>query len=118
MSVFKFPKGLCDYLTKPIKKFWWGQKVNERKIHWMTWRSMCLKKGEGGLINHLPEDAYVCNPLEDRNWNTGLINGCFDSGTAQTLLWRSLLVSRQEFLGKRSERYLQCKIWLPGGKRS
>ena len=37
MSVFKFSPGLCEYLMKLIRDFWWGDENDRRKIHWMSW---------------------------------------------------------------------------------
>ena len=33
MGCLKLPLGLCDGIKVMIKKFWWGQKGNRRKIH-------------------------------------------------------------------------------------
>jgi hypothetical protein len=33
MSVFKLPLGLCDELTKMMRRFWWGAKKGKRKTH-------------------------------------------------------------------------------------
>ena len=35
MGYFKLPLGLCDDIEAMIKKFWWGQRENRRKIHWI-----------------------------------------------------------------------------------
>ena len=32
-----------------IRKFWWGQKGDRRKIHWSKWEVLCRTKMEGGL---------------------------------------------------------------------
>lgn len=32
-----------------MARFWWGQKNEERKIHWMGWEKLCLPKCQGGL---------------------------------------------------------------------
>ena len=33
MSCFRLPIGLCQDIEMPIRKFWWGQKGDRRKIH-------------------------------------------------------------------------------------
>jgi hypothetical protein len=33
MSVFKLPLGLCDELTKMIRRYWWGAENGRRKTH-------------------------------------------------------------------------------------
>ncbi|XP_020535519.2 uncharacterized mitochondrial protein AtMg00310-like [Jatropha curcas] len=32
-----------------MTKFWWGQKKDERKIHWLIWYSLCRSKDQGGV---------------------------------------------------------------------
>ena len=49
MSYFKLPVGLCNKLESLIRKFWWGQRGDQRKIHWVKWSTMCKPKGEGGM---------------------------------------------------------------------
>ncbi|XP_057416032.1 uncharacterized protein LOC130710699 [Lotus japonicus] len=49
MSCFKIPDGICDSMASLMSNFWWGQKQNERKIHWMSWSKLCLPKHSGGL---------------------------------------------------------------------
>ena len=51
MSCFKLPLGLCGELESLIRKFWWGQKVDRRKVHWVKWDTLCNpnRKGVWGL---------------------------------------------------------------------
>lgn len=49
MSVFRFPRGLCDEITRNFARFWWGSKENKRKLHWCSWDKLCLPKSLGGL---------------------------------------------------------------------
>ena len=49
MSYFQLPKSLCDELEKMMRNFWWGQKNQESKIAWISWRKMCKPKSLGGL---------------------------------------------------------------------
>jgi hypothetical protein len=49
MSVFKFSAGLCDELTQIIRNFWWGDKNDRRKVHWMSWEKMTRPKSHGGI---------------------------------------------------------------------
>ena len=32
MSCFKLPDSICEELTSMVRKFWWGQKGDERKM--------------------------------------------------------------------------------------
>ena len=34
ISCFRLPVGLCQDIEMLIRKFWWGQKGDRRKIHW------------------------------------------------------------------------------------
>ena len=49
MSCFKLPVGLCSEIESLIRRFWWGQKGERRKIHWVRWDTLCLPKKEGGM---------------------------------------------------------------------
>ena len=49
MSCFKIADSLCDDLTSMIRNFWWGQKVEEKKIAWLRWEKMCEPKSSGGM---------------------------------------------------------------------
>lgn len=35
MSCFKLPLGLCSEIESLIRRFWWGQKGDRRKVHWV-----------------------------------------------------------------------------------
>ena len=49
MGCFKLPLGLCDDIEAMIKKFWWGQRENRRKIHWIRWSELTMSKMVGGM---------------------------------------------------------------------
>ena len=49
MSCFKLPKGLIKEIEILIRKFWWGYKGEQKRIHWISWENLCLPKCEGGL---------------------------------------------------------------------
>ena len=49
MSCFKLPKGLIKEIETLIKKFPWGYRGEQRKIHWISWEKTCQPKGEGGM---------------------------------------------------------------------
>lgn len=49
MSVIKLLITLCAELEHLMNSFWWGQKDNERKIHWVGWDKVCRSKFKGGL---------------------------------------------------------------------
>lgn len=35
MSCFKFSKSMYNEIESIMAKFWWGQRHNENKIHWL-----------------------------------------------------------------------------------
>lgn len=49
MSCFKLPKGLIKEIETLIRKFWWGYRGEQRKIHWISWKKMCWPKDKGGM---------------------------------------------------------------------
>ena len=49
MGCFKLPLGLCDDIEIMIRKFWWGQRRNRRKIHWIRWSELTKSKMVGGM---------------------------------------------------------------------
>ena len=49
MGCFKLPLGLCHEIEAMVKKFFWGQQGDERKIHWVKWSELTKPKIEGGL---------------------------------------------------------------------
>ncbi|XP_030970443.1 uncharacterized protein LOC115990795 [Quercus lobata] len=49
MGCFKLPLELCDDIEAMIKNFWWGQRGNRRKIHWIQWSELNKSKMVGGM---------------------------------------------------------------------
>ena len=49
MSCFRLLIGLCQDIEMLIRKFWWDQRGDRRKIHWTKWEVLCHPKSEGGL---------------------------------------------------------------------
>ncbi|XP_075655057.1 uncharacterized protein LOC142625254 [Castanea sativa] len=49
MGCFKLPLGLCNEIEVMVRKFWWGQRGEKRKIHWLKWGEMTKAKTEGGM---------------------------------------------------------------------
>ena len=48
MSCFKLPTELIQDIERLIRKFWWGQRGDQRKIHWKNWETLCKPKALGG----------------------------------------------------------------------
>ena len=49
MGCFKIPLGLCHEIEAMIKKIWWGQRGNRRKIHWIKCEELTKSKMVGGM---------------------------------------------------------------------
>ena len=49
MSYFKLLVSLCQEIETPIRKFRWGKKGEQQKIHWKKWEVLCQPKEYGGL---------------------------------------------------------------------
>ena len=49
MSCFKLPKCLVQDIESLTRKFWWGYRGEQQKIHWISWDKLCLPKKEGGM---------------------------------------------------------------------
>ena len=49
MGCFKLPLTLCHEIEVLIWKFWWGERGNRRKIHWVKWADLCEPKSKGGM---------------------------------------------------------------------
>lgn len=47
MGCFKLPIGLCNDIESLVRKFWWGQHVDRRKIHWLWWDELTKSKWSG-----------------------------------------------------------------------
>lgn len=47
MSCFKLPSKLYVEIESMMGKYWWGQKNDERKIHWVSWHKLCWPKAVG-----------------------------------------------------------------------
>ena len=43
-SCFKIPLDLCQDIEVLIRKFWWGQQGDRKKIHWVKWDVLCKSK--------------------------------------------------------------------------
>ena len=49
MSYFRLPVSLWQDIEMLLRKFWWGQRRDRKKIHWVKWEVLCHPKMEGGL---------------------------------------------------------------------
>ena len=49
MQCLKVPKKVCEEVNAKMASFWWGQKDEEKKIHWASWLKLTKSKGCGGM---------------------------------------------------------------------
>lgn len=49
MSLYRLPKAMSDAINLTLAKYWWGQKYDERKIHWASWQKLCMDRNRGGI---------------------------------------------------------------------
>jgi hypothetical protein len=47
MGVFKLYDGFLNDYTKMIRRFWWGEEENKRKVHWEAWDTLTDPKSFG-----------------------------------------------------------------------
>ena len=115
MSCFKLPITLCHEIEKLIRKFWWGQRGDRRKVHWVRWEEMCNHKDKGGmgfkdltLFNEAMLAKLSCRLLQDdhslffrvfkaRFFPNGTFLDAKDSASA-SYAWKSILKGREVIL--------------------
>ena len=49
MSCFLLPKGLCDDIEGMMRRFWWGQRGQDSRIAWVSWKRLYKSKLKGGM---------------------------------------------------------------------
>lgn len=49
MTCFEVPDNIIQKIEGEIARFLWGQKGDEKRIHWLRRERLCRPKGEGGL---------------------------------------------------------------------
>ena len=47
VGCFKLSVSLCNEIE--VRRFWWGQRSDHRKIHWVKWEEMKKSKTIGGM---------------------------------------------------------------------
>ena len=48
-SCFQLIKKMCRNMSSICSNFWWGAVNGVKKVHWIAWDKMCIRKHEGGL---------------------------------------------------------------------
>ena len=111
MSCFKLPVTLCHEIETLVRKFWWGQRGDCRKVHWVKWNELCQHKNQGGMgfkdlmtFNEAMLAKLAWRLLNDENslfhrvfkarfFPRGSILEAKDSPSA-SYAWRSIVVGR------------------------
>ena len=59
MSCFQLPKGLCDEIESMTRRFWWGQRGQESKIAWVSWRKLCKSKLKAVWVSEISKCSIL-----------------------------------------------------------
>lgn len=49
MSCFRLTKHQCQKIMSAMASFWWDECGDKKKIHWVSWKNVCVSKENGGL---------------------------------------------------------------------
>lgn len=117
MSCFKLPTTLCYEIETLIRKFWWGQRSDQRKVHGVRWEDLCNHKDQEGMGF---KDLIMFNEamLAKLSWqlrqdDNSLFLDAKESASA-SYAWRSILHGRDVILKGALWRVgdgKQIKIW-------
>jgi len=53
MGCFLLPQNICKEIESMTIRFFWGGDIDERKVHWMSWKKLSRHKKEGGWASIL-----------------------------------------------------------------
>ena len=115
MSSFKLPTTLCHEIEILGQKFWWGQRGDRRKVHWLRWEELCNHKDQWGMgfkdltmfneamlaklsrwLLH-DDNSLFFRVFKARFFPNGSILDAKESASA-SYAWRSILIGRDVIL--------------------
>ena len=137
MSYFMLPVGLCNDIEMLIRKFWWGKRGGQRRIHWKNWETLCKPKFDRGMgfkdlvrFNKAMLTKQVWRLLTDKTslffkvFSTKYFpsSSVFDAKSSKgPYAWRSILKARQVVqegmlwrIGDGSKIRVFHDKWIPG----
>ena len=138
MSCFHLSIGLCQDIEMLVRRFWWGQRRDRRKIHWKKWKVLCKSKEEGGMgfkdlckFNEALLAKQVWRLVHDRNSQFYKVfkakyfpHGSIFEATASSgsYAWQSIMKSRHLIragarwrIGDGQHIRIFSDKWLPNG---
>ena len=124
MSCFKLPIGLCNDLESLIRKFWWGQRGDRRKIHWgmgfndlAHFNDALLAKQAWRLLHN--KDSLLHRVFKSKFFPNCSFMEALDSSSG-SYTWRSILKGREVLargarwrVGNRMSIKIWDDPWLP-----
>lgn len=132
MSIYLLSVSTCMDIERCLNRFWWGSRGrNDRKIHWISWKNLCVSKSQGGLgfkqirefnIALLGKQAwrFITNPdsLVAKIFKARYYTNCslFEApiGHNPSYCWRSILAAKdliKECCAKRIGNGKTTSIW-------
>jgi len=137
MSCFKLLVSLCNEIVAMIRKFYWGQKGEQRKIRWKKCKTLCKPKSEGGMgfkdlekFNDAMLAKQVWRLLRDQN---SLFYRVFKvkyfprgsvleaTASSESFAWQSIIKARKVIskgmrwrIGDVKSNDIYTDNWLPG----
>ncbi|KAG6673777.1 hypothetical protein I3842_15G008000, partial [Carya illinoinensis] len=94
MSCFQLPKGFCKDLEGMFARFWWGQRDQERRLHWLKWSTLCQSKfkGEGWRLLHSHGSLFTAVFKAKYFPNSDFLSSAL--GSKPSYVWRSLYAAK------------------------
>ena len=136
-SIFKIPKAVGDSINSTLAKYYWGQTKDERKIHWINWKKLCIQKEKGSMgfrdihafnLAMLAKQAWRLlhhmHTLFYRVYKARYFPNCSfleaELGHKPSFVWRSLIATREVVvrglrwrMGDGSRILVSSSNWLP-----